>query len=104
HYTHSERLGRYFKCVMWLGRIDVPVAGGPWKRCPGEERMAAPRELVMAIVLWHLLNTSGQFDTWGDMERLIQTFVGATDSMTFAQLGGPLAGAAVKPLADVRDL
>src|SRR5262245_51277891 len=35
HYTHSERLGRYFKCLMWLGRIDIPVAGGPWIRCPG---------------------------------------------------------------------
>jgi hypothetical protein len=29
HYTHTARLGRYFKCMMWLGRIDIPVAGGP---------------------------------------------------------------------------
>jgi hypothetical protein len=28
HYTHTERLGRYFQCLMWLGRIDFPVAGG----------------------------------------------------------------------------
>jgi hypothetical protein len=34
HYTHSQRLGRYFQCLMWLGRIDIPVAGGPWKRGP----------------------------------------------------------------------
>src|SRR6185369_13187245 len=32
HYTHSERLRRYFKCVMWLGRIDLAVAGGPFER------------------------------------------------------------------------
>ena len=38
HYTHTERLGRYFQCVMWLGRIDVPVAGGPWERCPRRRR------------------------------------------------------------------
>jgi hypothetical protein len=104
HYTHSERLGRYFKCVMWLGRTDVPVAGGPWERCLGDLRMASPRELGLAIVLWHLLNTSGKFNTWSDMERIIQTFVGVTDSMTFGQLGGLLAGADVGTLADVPDL
>jgi hypothetical protein len=104
HYTHSERLGRYFKCVMWLGRIDVPVAGGPWMRCPDDLRFASPRELGVAIVLWHLLNTAGQFENWSDMERIIQTFVGATDSMTFGQLGGLLTGAGIQTLADVRDL
>src|SRR6266487_1562824 len=88
---------------MWLGRIDVPVAGGTFNRgC--EDRFASPRELGMAIVLSHLLNASGKLDTWSDMERIIQTFVGATDSMTFAQLGGLLAGAGIQTLADVRDL
>jgi len=104
HYTHSERLGRYFKCVVWLGRIDVPVAGGPWMRCPDDLRFASPRELGVAIVLWHLLNTSGQFDRWADMERIIQTFVGTTDSLSFGQLGGLLTGAGIRTLADVRDL
>ena len=105
HYKNSERLGRYFKCVMWLGRIDVPVAGGPWIRCPfAPPRMTSPRETGLAIVLWHLLNQSGGFATWADMERIIQTFVGWTDSMTFGQLGGLLAGAGVRTLADVPDL
>jgi hypothetical protein len=66
--------------------------------------MASPRELGMAIVLWHLLNTSGQFDTWRDMGRIIETFGGWTDSMTFGQLGGLLAGASIATLADIRDL
>ena len=77
HYTHTERLGRYFQCVMWLGRIDVPVAGGPWERCPGDERFASPREMGLAIVLWHLLNQSGAVRRPGaDMEQIIETFVG----------------------------
>lgn len=105
HYTHTERLGRYFQCLMWLGRTDVPVAGGPWIRCLGEPpRMASPRELGLAIVLWQLLNKSGEFQTWADAERTIATFVGTTDSLTFAQLGGILAGGGISTLGDVRDL
>jgi hypothetical protein len=104
HYTHSERLGRYFKCAMWLGRIDVPVAGGPFERCDGDKRMASRRELEMVIVLWHLLNSSGRFDTWANVDRVIQTFVGVTDSMTFGQLAGLLAGAGIQTVRDVPDL
>ncbi len=104
HYTRTERLGRYFKCVMWLGRIDLPVAGGPFERCPFDPKMASPRELGTAIVLWHLLNQSGKFQTWADMERIISVFVGWTDSLNFGQLGGVLAGAGIRTLADVPDV
>ncbi len=104
HYTHSERLGRYFQCVMWLGRIDVPVAGGPFERCVGGLQMASPRELGVAVVFWHLLNQSAQFQTWADMDKIISAFVGWTDSMNFAQLNGLLAGAGIRTLADVPDL
>jgi hypothetical protein len=104
HYTHSERLGRYFQCVMWLGRIDVPVAGGPFERCSGDLLMASPRELGVAVVFWHLLNQSGQFQTWANMEKIISAFVGLTDSMNFGQLNGLLAGAGIRSLADVPDV
>jgi hypothetical protein len=94
HYTHSARLGRYFRCLMWLGRIDILVAGGPWERCPDDLRFASPRELGTAVVLWQLLNTSGQFERWRDMERTISGLVGTTDSLNFWQLAGLLAGQA----------
>jgi hypothetical protein len=103
HYEHSERLGRYFKCVMWLGRTDLAVAGGPFDRGCGPV-MATPRETGTAIVLWHLLNRSGQFQAWVNFDRIIQAFVGWTDSLTFAQLGGVLSGAGIRSLADVPDL
>ena len=103
HYENSERLRRYFKCMMWLGRIDLPVAGGPFRRCPSQERSASPRELGTAIVLWRLLNAAGHFETWKNTEQTISTFVGVTDSMTFGQLGGLLAGAGIRTLADIPD-
>lgn len=104
HYIHSERLGKYFRCMMWLGRIDIPVAGGPWKRCPDDLRFASPRELGTALVLWHLLNASGHMKTWQDMERTISVFVGPTDSLNFGQLSGLLASSGIHSLSDVSDL
>src|SRR5262245_37198225 len=104
HYTHSERLGRYFQCVMWLGRIDFAVAGGPFERCPGVPTFASPREVGGAIILWHLLVQSGQLQAWQNYDRILQTFVGWTDSMTFPQLGGVLAAAGIRSLADVSGL
>ena len=104
HYEHSERLSRYFRCLMWLGRIDTPIAGGPFQRCPFVERFASPRELGLAVVLSELLKVSSQFNSWSNMEQVIQTFVGATDSLTFGSLNGLLAAAGIRSLADVPDL
>jgi len=105
HYEESERLGRYFQCVMWLGRTDLRVAGGPFQDCPFLlPHMAYARETGTAIVLWHLLQQSGEFDRWLNFDRTIQAFVGWTDSMTFAQLGSLLAAANIHSLTDVPDL
>lgn len=105
HYTDSEQLGRYFRCVLWLGRMDLRVAGGPFEDSPCEgSHKASPRELGTAIVLHQLLKDSGQFERWQQFDRMIQTFVGWTDSMTFGQLGDVLRAAGIHSLADVPDL
>ena len=94
HYTHSMELAQYFQAMMWLGRIDLRVAGNP------EE--ASPRELGAAIVLHDLLVSAGQFDNWKSFDRMLQTFVGKTDSMTFSQLGAVLQKAGIKTPAEVK--
>ena len=102
--SHLIYLSRYFQTVMWLGRIDFAVAGGPFARCPGFPNLSAnPRETAGAVILWDLLNQSGGFETWAGMEQVIETFVGWTDSMTFAQLGAVLSGAGIHSLKDLPD-
>jgi hypothetical protein len=104
HYTETGQLSRYFRAMMWCGRTDVVAAGGPYRRCFDTViESAPPRELGIAIVLWHLLNQSGEFETWRSMDRVIQSFVGWTDSMTFAQLGGVLSALGIRSLSDVPD-
>jgi hypothetical protein len=100
HYENSELLKRYFKAMMWCGRVDLRVAGGK-----DENRTSSsPRELGAAVVLHHLLKKSGKLDQWQQFDRMIQTFVGRTDSMTFAQLGAVLAKGGINSPADVKDI
>jgi hypothetical protein len=95
----------YFKCMMWLSRIDFRIAGGPFQDSECADRhMAPPRELGTSIVLHWLLRESGGLERWLQSEKIIQNFVGWTDSLTFPQLGEILSQAGIKDLSDVKDL
>ena len=96
HYVKSEQLRRYFKAIMWCGRIDLRVAGYPGN--------SSARELGAALVLDDLLRRAGKFEPWQHFDRVIQTFIGQTDSMTFAQLEEVLEQTKVRSPADVKDL
>lgn len=96
HYEKSQLLGQYFQAMMWCGSIDLRIAGTP------EESSA--RELGAAIILYDLLKRSGLFEQWQQFEQLLETFVGRTDSMTFAQLGNILDEANISSPADIKDL
>ncbi len=91
HYENSDKLKKYFKAMMWCGRIDLRIAGG--KDYLGV--LSSPRELGSEVILIDLLQ---QFD------RLIQTYVGRTDSATFAHLGALLSKAGIKSPADFKTM
>jgi hypothetical protein len=93
HYEKNEALKRYFRAMMWCGRIDLRVAGKP--------ELASPRELGAAVVLNDLLRASGQFDHWRRFDQMLQTFVGKADSMTFAEIDGLLTAAKIRSPADL---
>jgi hypothetical protein len=62
------------------------------------------RELGAALVMLDLLKNAKKMEQWRDFDRIIQTFVGKTDSMTFAQLDAVLSKAKIESPADVKDL
>ncbi len=97
HYEKSEELRRYFRAMMWCGRIDLRVAAET-------SDAASPRELGAAIVLNDLLRRAGKVNQWQQFDALLQTFVGQTDSMTFDTLNELLTKAGVCNPKDVRDL
>ncbi len=99
HYENSDLLKKYFKAMMWCGRIDLRIAGGN----DGHLTSSSPRELGAALVLNDLLHRADQFKQWQQFDRMIQTFVGRTDSMTFAQLDAVLHKGKVASPADVKN-
>lgn len=99
HYTTTEKMKRYFQCLMWLGRTDLRLAG-----VSQLVRPQARRELGTAIVLLHLLQQAGQFDNWARFDRCLQTFVGCADSMTFSQLNELLGAAKIQRPGDIATL
>jgi len=98
HYTATDTLSRYFRVMMWCGRIDLRLV----TFSPNKEDDI--RQLGTAVILNHLLSQSGQFENWSVIEQITRTFAGTTDSMTFAQLGDLLANAKILSPADVPDL
>eukprot|EP00638_Chattonella_subsalsa_P019351 CAMPEP_0117885286 /NCGR_PEP_ID=MMETSP0950-20121206/19531_1 /TAXON_ID=44440 /ORGANISM="Chattonella subsalsa, Strain CCMP2191" /LENGTH=781 /DNA_ID=CAMNT_0005742107 /DNA_START=54 /DNA_END=2399 /DNA_ORIENTATION=- len=80
HYTSSEELQKYFKCMMWLGRVDFRIAG----------RDSSQTQLGCAIILLNLLLNSHQLEAWNKFNLFLEVFFGEVDSMTFIQLNDVL--------------
>jgi hypothetical protein len=99
HYEKSDLLKWYFKAMTWCGRIDLRVAGGH----DATGTLSDPRELGAAVVLHDLLRRSGRFEQWRQFDALVQTFVGRTDSATFAHLDALLSAARIDTPAKITD-
>ncbi|MGZ8919896.1 MAG: DUF3160 domain-containing protein, partial [Limisphaerales bacterium] len=99
HYAESFQLSRYFQMVMWLGRIDFRIT--PAKADPYCNANDPSRELASSALLYFLLQQSGSFNSWSQMNAVIEVFVGKCDSMNFAQLGALLQAAAITQPADL---
>lgn len=81
HYEKSKELQHYFRAMMWMGRIDLRVASEN-----EDEEETTQRQLGAALILLDLLRRAGMFSLWQQFDQVLQTFVGVTDSLTFAQL------------------
>jgi hypothetical protein len=99
HYTQSEDLERYFKAVMWLGRIPFRIASDI------ETLQAVLATLLMTHVT---IEVGGEAvplaERWFRLYRVTGFFVGAADDLTFSEYEGAirkaLGDADVTVLAD----
>ncbi|MFZ5364869.1 MAG: DUF3160 domain-containing protein [Patescibacteria group bacterium] len=70
HYTKSEELKKYFKAMMWYGRIN-------W-------RLKMPEETKSAILMTASLSSSRQaYANWESIYEPVNFFVGQTDDLNY---------------------
>jgi len=93
-----ESRPNYFRCLMWLGRVDFRIADPT----PGALQAGAMRELATAIALQEALRANNGAEQWSETNRIIEFLIGHADSMNFLQLAGLLEGASMQTLAQIR--
>jgi len=68
HYTSTEELKRYFKSMMWLGRITFRVSGEGWTK--------------QAVLLTDTIKEAKTSDEWNKLYSVTAFFAGASDDLT----------------------
>ncbi|MFA5839998.1 MAG: DUF3160 domain-containing protein [Candidatus Margulisiibacteriota bacterium] len=69
HYNKNENLKKYFKCMMWYGRINFVFSN--------------PDSLKSAALLTLALNQNGSLSNWEKLFEPITFLVGKTDDPTY---------------------
>jgi hypothetical protein len=82
HYAGDELLERYFRAMMWLGRIDLRLI----ETLPDGARQFWRRQLEASLALGALLDPASQED-WRVIDETVGAFVGEHDYMTVPELG-----------------
>lgn len=99
HYEHFL-VQPYFKTMMWLARMDLRI-GGKATDCDGIPYHVSPRQLGTAIVLTRVLELSGQFAKWQSLDKMLEMFVGWSDSLNVRQLSDLLHSSGINRLSDI---
>jgi hypothetical protein len=102
HYTKSTALKRYFRCMMWLGRIDCGWNVLPTDGTPGINS-DSNRELRDAVLLCELLQATGSLKPLKALDDIIAFMVGKSDNLTVFALCDIMKEGKVTTLADVKE-
>jgi hypothetical protein len=89
HYTRSEALKRYFKTMMWYGRMAFLLKGGDDALITEEDaRMATIQASLISAELPSVLlqaeqsNLTSCWDVWNQIYSVTSFFVGTADDLT----------------------
>jgi hypothetical protein len=99
HYTKSPALRRYFRIMMWLGRMDVG-----FKLAPGPAEFGkadVDRELRDAALLSWTVRNARQLEPLASVDRAIGFLVGLSDNVTAADMVAACQRADMRAVVDL---
>ena len=99
HYVDSEALRRYFRAMMWLGRVDLRLI-----ETQGDGSQVFHRRQFDAAVALRELMDASDYERWRHIDDTIGAFVGEHDSMTVTDLEGLLEALGVSSVAEASAL
>jgi hypothetical protein len=84
HYTESEELQRYFRTMMWLGRIEIyllsPEAASVVYSTQLPEDIK--RQTIDAVLILELMDIAGVSSLYDEIEDILSFLVGEQDNVT----------------------
>jgi len=98
HYTKSPALRRYFRMMMWLGRIDV---GFKLAALPQFGRGDADRELRDAAMLAWTIRNARQLEPLTEIDQAVGFLVGLSDNLTVADMVAACERAGIRRVGDL---
>ncbi len=99
HYSDSPELGRYFKAMMWLGRVDLRLI-----ETQGDGTQVFHRRQFDAAVALRQLMGPTEYSLWNQIDATIGAFVGEHDSMTPKDVAGLMEALKVTSLSETASL
>jgi hypothetical protein len=87
--TWEMDLPKYFKVMMWLGRIEIYLmapAEGSGGLCPSQTFQDIKRQIIDSYLIKELIDYSNSYDDYLDIENTIKIFVGEQDNITLDNL------------------
>ena len=86
HYTDHPDLEKYFRAMMWLGRIDFRLI----ETQPDLSQVFHRRQLESAYAIQQVMDDRAK-TSWGALDTTIEAFVGESDNMRLPELDALLA-------------
>jgi hypothetical protein len=99
HYTDSEALGRYFRAMMWLGRIDFRLF-----ETQSDGTQEFYRRQLDGMLLMHELIDAELRQRFDRIDHAVRVFVGEPDYMELSDVAPLLADVGASSLAEAAAL
>lgn len=96
HYTDSEELSRYFRAMMWLGRVDFRLL----ETQPDGTQIFRRRQLEAALLMHDLIDEQARVH-YDRVDQTVSNFVGEADYMVLRELDRLLADLKLAGSADL---
>lgn len=99
HYTDSELLGRYFRAMMWMGRIDLRML----ETTPNGSRVLHRRQVQTTLALAELMDDA-MWQHWRHIDAIVTAFVGEHDYMNLTEVQGLADALGISSAAELDSL